>query len=72
VSTTIDQPWFLPIVSWALPAIFLGVIGFTLWSGKLYGRGTVYLRNAQPNTYWCGIAFLALCAVATLWMAVSW
>lgn len=69
----IDTDWpvrLLPILFWIPAAAFCTVIVYSLWTGAIYAVEDPIRRSKAPRTYWTAIAFFALCAVATIWMAL--
>ena len=66
-----DHDWYLHILVWAPSAAFLGGLIFTLWTGRLYGRGPIFSRSEQPRNYWAGVTFLVVCLTVATYGAAT-
>lgn len=69
---TCENPfWFMPfIVAWLVPIMLLGLVLFTLWSGKFNARGNIYLRVEHPRKYWGAVCQFTLAALFSLGLAI--
>lgn len=66
----IDHDWFLPILLFAVPIIFLGYFAFCLWKGEINVRGAAtYRRTENPSMFWFCAGTLLFAGV--IWMALD-
>jgi len=63
-----DREWYLPFIGAIVPIGFLGFLVVTLWSGKLYARGSILTRTENPSAYWTGAAFIVICLAVTAYL----
>ena len=49
----VDHDWFLPILQFAVPFIFLGYLAFCIRTGEIYVRRiAVYRKDTEPAMFW--------------------
>jgi hypothetical protein len=67
----VAQEWYLSFLVWVPSLGFVAFLVFTLWTGKLYARGPIYLRDKHPVEYWSGVGFLVFMVAVVLALAAE-
>ena len=66
----VDHDWFLPILQFAVPIMFLGYLAFSIRTGEIHIRGiTVYRKDEEPEMFWFCAGLLG--AIGFIWLAAA-